>query len=342
VVGVGRELFFGVGRNAAHGSPTNGDLRTKPPAGGKKEAVPTQDQIVHPVPVRPTTTPVGGELVVDAPAYRDALDSRRASLAAMPEQRVLRRSRLDPTEVHQLAMAAAVKSAPFRGELVAQFGAVAGETLDDLTGSAMAAKQADIELQMAEVSGDLGTYHREVSTAYELLIGDADSLVRRGHLPAASLERARDTRGYQAAVDSLMKVVHVLRESWSRIQGLTPITTADLDRGEKAALTLSRMIAMRDQGALRAPAAEVRVRALSHVIHGYEQLRRMMTYLRWSDGDVDSIVPSLYVGRGRRTANDVDEPTEDVVEPAEDVVVRDEPAAPVTPSPNNGGPPFTA
>ena len=78
------------------------------------------------------------------------------------------------------------------------------------------------------------------------------------------------------------------------------------------------------------------MRALSDLIYGYDQLRRMMSYLRWSEGDADSIVPSLYAGRGRRTASDVD----DTDEPCDTDDDTDFPS-PATPSPNNGGAPFT-
>ena len=84
---------------------------------------------------------------------------------------------------------------------------------------------------------------------------------------------------------------------------------------------------------------ELRARALSRLVRVYEELRRMMTFLRWHQDDVHAITPSLWANRGRRgRARDVEpEP-----KPSDDDVVPDAPGGPFAPSPNNGGPPFTA
>ena len=44
-------------------------------------------------------------------------------------------------------------------------------------------------------------------------------------------------------------------------------------------------------------AAELRVRAFTLFVHAYSNARRAVTYLRWHEGDADSIAPSLYAGR---------------------------------------------
>ncbi len=283
---------------------------------------------------------------LDAPSYKAALEARKPALAALPESRIYRRARLDPHLVHQIAMGAAVKLSAFRPALVAQFGAAAAELIDSLPTSAIAAKQADIELQMANEASDLSPLHRELSEAYTMLMTDATSLANRGHLPKEPLERAREVRGYQALVDSTLKVVSILRTHWAAVTGITPITEAEVKRGEDAALALNKAMGSRDAGALRAPALELRTRALSQVIYEYDQICRMLTYVRWAEDDCDEIVPSLYAGRGRRR-------TEVGEDDAPDAVARpnggelddvdddsDLGPSPAEPSPNNGGPPF--
>lgn len=262
----------------------------------------------------------------------------------MPESRIFRRARLDAHGVHQVAMGAAMKLGAFRPALVAQFGPVAGEIIDSLPTSAIAAKQADVELQMASDANDLGPLFRELSDAYTVLITDATSLANRGHLPKELLERARDVRGYQALVDSTLKLVSILRTHWAAITGITPITEAEVKRGEDAALALNKAMGSRDQGALRAPALELRTRALSQVIYEYDQIRRMVTYVRWAEDDTDEIVPSLYAGRGRRRTDvGAEDDSPDAREPnAPDVTDDDDGPSPAEPSPNNGGPPFVS
>jgi hypothetical protein len=45
-------------------------------------------------------------------------------------------------------------------------------------------------------------------------------------------------------------------------------------------------------------------------VHAYDQTRRAVIYLRWNEGDADTIAPSLYKGRGGRAASSNDPATE--------------------------------
>jgi hypothetical protein len=45
-------------------------------------------------------------------------------------------------------------------------------------------------------------------------------------------------------------------------------------------------------------AADRRQRAFSLFVKAYDQARRAIQYVRWQQGDADSIAPSLYSGRG--------------------------------------------
>jgi hypothetical protein len=276
-----------------------------------------------------TTTPL---------AYRAALDAVRAALVAMPESEVERFTTLDASAAAVIAEASANKVAPYRAALVAQFGGVARAALDELPVLARATRQADIELAASQPLTDLSALHEEVRAAYQLLITDADSLANRKLLDGQRLEAARDIQGYQALLQSTLVLVNVLRDRWSGFAGQTPLTVADLDRAEAAAQRMSAALGDRDNGVSRAPALELRARALSKLVRVYEEVRRMITYLRWHQDDVDAITPSLWASRGRRgRSRDVEpEPT-----PTDDIV-RAEPATPVAPSPNNGGPPFIA
>ena len=81
-------------------------------------------------------------------------------------------------------------------------------------------------------------------------------------------------------------------------------------------------------------------RALSKLIRDYDQIRRMMAYLRWEDGDIDETVPSLYARRGssRPKTDGADDETDGNDEPRE----AGRPVIVGAPSPTNGGGPFTA
>lgn len=42
-----------------------------------------------------------------------------------------------------------------------------------------------------------------------------------------------------------------------------------------------------------APTADLRARALARLVRSYDQLRRMVSYLRWEQGDADLLAPPL-------------------------------------------------
>lgn len=285
---------------------------------------------------------------VDVVTFKEALEARRSALVAMPEERILRRARLDVVTVSAMASTAASRVAEMRGELVAQFGRSAGDLLDGLEITARAARQAEVEHDTSEDASELQALHQEVLGQYERLIIDADSLCVRGFLVKERLAGSRDTRSYQGALSSLLGVINVLRESWPTIQTKTPIVMADLDHADAVASRMSTALTTRQSGTARIAAAETRVRALSLLVREYELLRRMVSFLRWFDGDADSIVPSLYAGRGGRRPKDEplkdgplkDGPSDPV---SDDVIETDTPVTPVAgPVPNNGGGPFTA
>jgi hypothetical protein len=147
-------------------------------------------------------------------------------------------------------------------------------------------------------------------------------------------------------VDSVERLVSLLRESWSTIEGHTPMVEADLDRAVVQAKRFSAAVAARENNANRAPALETRLRVVSRLIRLYDALLRMVTYVRWRQDDVDQFVPSLWATRGRRARTqrgidpNVDDPAVDpVVDP---VIDAGEPQTPAGPVPNNGGAPFTA
>lgn len=272
--------------------------------------------------------PVSSEPQLAGPEFRQALDARREPLAAMPEDRVLRNLTLDVTTVSILVLAVATKLRAFRDQIVAQFGAEAGVLVDLLRTMALAVRQAETEERAAVEASDLSPLHKAAMTSYNLLVTDADSLVNRGFIPAERLANARSLMGYQATIDSLLLVVEVLRQHWPTIAGHTPLTTADVDAGERAARVLSEAIAHRDHRALRSPATELRVRALSDVVRTYDEVERMMTFIRWHHRDIEELMPSLYATRSKRSS-----------------VEEERPEAPATPgpvpTPVNGGAPFT-
>jgi hypothetical protein len=93
----------------------------------------------------------------------------------------------------------------------------------------------------------------------------------------------------------------LLRGHWPVIANKNPITEADLDRAEIVGDEMIRAIGIREQASeLSIQAADQRRRAYSLFVRAYDEIRRIVTYLRWHQGDADRIAPSLY---GKRKAS---------------------------------------
>ncbi|MBN8612403.1 MAG: hypothetical protein J0L92_17555 [Deltaproteobacteria bacterium] len=270
-------------------------------------------------------------------SFKAALEARRAVLDAMPEGHIQRPVRLD------LIGASETVISTLRGltddvriELVAEYGDRVTNVLDGLETDVRAARQADAELATKEESADVGALHEEVMAMYERLLTDATSLVHRGFLPKERLAAPRDLKSYQGTLQSLLWVIEIFRDVWPSVASETPVKTADLDRADDLASRMADALGKKQHGALRAVALETRTRAFSYLVRQYEELRRMVTFVRWFEGDFDKIVPSLYAGRGQRKPKVVD--VEDDVSTDDEEELTSVPG----PVPNNGGPAFSS
>lgn len=70
-------------------------------------------------------------------------------------------------------------------------------------------------------------------------------------------------------------------------------------------------------------ALAIRERIFTRFYREYAQLRRVVEYLRFDEGDADEVLPSIFVRSGRKNKGD------EVIEPIEDKPVEDKPASPV-------------
>lgn len=271
--------------------------------------------------------------LTNAPATDAALDQLRAELNAMPEDEILRDTRASPDAAAAIAEAAAAKVMPYRGELMARFGPESGERLDKLPICARATTQASVEARVMSPSKNLSSRHEEARAHYEVVSTELESLVHRKVLDPAVLNETRDIQGYDALMKSTRAAVLVAHTHWSEIEGKTQLTPEMLDAATASVDALYRAMLDRDHGVSRSPAIELRVRALSMLLHVYDEVRREVTYLRWHQRDYDTLAPSPYTRLGRSRSS-----TNDEVEDLEDETDVTDP----TPTPADDGGPFTS
>ncbi|MFO0711452.1 MAG: hypothetical protein U0353_16495 [Sandaracinus sp.] len=142
---------------------------------------------------------------------------------------------------------------------------------------------------------------KELVEMRELPVTDLTSLVNGKRVDATVLAGLRGSVGFRNQVTDVVQLTAIFRRHWESVRATTPVTIDDLERAETLATKLTQLLGMREQGSLEASGVgEMRQRAFSKFVHTYDQLRRAMTFLRWDEGDVDSVIPSLWAGRGGR------------------------------------------
>ncbi|UJR86673.1 hypothetical protein [Sandaracinus amylolyticus] len=280
-------------------------------------------EIIHEQPVMP-----------DGPTLIAALEAKREILINMPASEVLHSARLDARTAAGVVGGSLPRIARHRVALIAEFGERARTLLDDLPTVVYATYQVAYDVQATEDDSDMRELHRGVLEEHQLLVGDLDALANRKIIDRARIDAGRSTQGYRTTVDSTFVLLSLTRSLWPTIEGRTLLTQVDLERIQAKAQAMLDRLNQREQGATRMPARELRDRALTLLVRTYDEIRRMLTFVRWPQGDADEIAPSLYARRGRRqSGTDTDGPDEDV-EPTP------APTPIVVEGPNNGGGPF--
>ena len=132
----------------------------------------------------------------------------------------------------------------------------------------------------------------------QLLLSDASALAHRGLLDPKRLQELKGSRGFRNIAFDLVVLASMMRDNWPEISNRTAVPIAELD--EAAALGERLLTTIAQRPALLTEAAENRQRAFTLFVSAYDHVRRVITFLRWNDGDVDQIVPSLHAGRTKR------------------------------------------
>jgi hypothetical protein len=177
------------------------------------------------------------------------------------------------------------------------------ESFDKLAQYAMAAGHADSMLAVSTGPQEqLRAIVEEAGALREVLRSDAQALAKRGLIAQGSLMNLSGQRGYKNIAADLRNLVNILRANWDRIESKCATTKAEIDRAALLSSSLIQGVGLREQGPSElSDLAEMRVRAYSLFVGTYQDVRRAVAYLRGSEGDVDSIIPSLHASRNRRT-----------------------------------------
>ena len=143
------------------------------------------------------------------------------------------------------------------------------------------------------------------------------SLVKRKLADGSEIAELRGNVGFQNQITDTLQLVGFFRRHWARIEAVTPVTTSDLEQASTLAASLANALGEREQGPASTSApAEVRTRAYTKLVVTWDEIRRVVTFLRWHKGDADAIAPSLWAGRGGRRGEEPTPSTPGISEPA--------------------------
>jgi len=156
---------------------------------------------------------------------------------------------------------------------------------------------------------ELQAIYDESAAMRETLYTDTMALIRRGFINEASIKELKGLTGYKNIAVDLQILATVLKASWSTIENNCGIQISELDHALKLSTVMFGIVGFRENGsAAQVATADTRARAYTLFTRAYDDARRAVIFLRWHEGDADSIAPSLHTGRAMSKKKPADEP----------------------------------
>jgi hypothetical protein len=186
--------------------------------------------------------------------------------------------------------------------LASKLGPEVGALVERLDLCARAASQANVEYYGTAQHVDRVQERSKVAVRLRaMLLAITEVLIQRSLLGVETLENLRGTGSFRNQVHDLQHLVSVLRRVAGSAASVVAFSIAELDEAEDAAKDLVIAIGLREQAPpWVSAAADKRRRAFTLFIRAYDELRAAIGCLRWREKDVETILPSLYAGRGGR------------------------------------------
>lgn len=121
----------------------------------------------------------------------------------------------------------------------------------------------------------------------------AEALAHRNLLDADAVARIRKGSGTTDIAGDLGALAALFKESWGKVSSKTAVERHEIDRAaELGPAVLVALHAKKHAG--KAVDTEVqRTQAYTLLAHAYDAARQALAYLRWKEGDAESIAPSM-------------------------------------------------
>jgi hypothetical protein len=178
--------------------------------------------------------------------------------------------------------------------------------VDDLDLYALAALRANYLFLSAstppERFQDLVVEGTELHTT---LVSDFTAAVNRGYISRDKLDLLQGSVGHRNVASDLIMISTVMTANWDKIAGRSGVTMEELVHAQELGVQLNIDLGQRVQAPVAVAAVSLeRQQAFTLFVRAYDQVRRGISYLRWDEDDVDTIAPSIYAGRKRKSSTD--------------------------------------
>lgn len=174
------------------------------------------------------------------------------------------------------------------------------QLFDELEDRALALGHAQTVYENAQLPPPiLPSLYDEATSAHDIALAEAKMLIKRGLLPEQSLSRLKGGNGFRNLIDDMFALSEALKSHWEKVSTRTTLTLDELNHMEGIADRMNQTLGIREQmPELQASAARDRQSAYTLFVQAYGEVRAAIAYVRRKEDDVDSIMPSLFAGRG--------------------------------------------
>lgn len=188
-------------------------------------------------------------------------------------------------------------------------------------------------------ANEVASLAEEGSELAEAMIADVRAMMVRKVLPVDSLGEYEPGNGYRNLAHNLGMLAGLCVRHWSTIEGRSGITKDDVTRASMLNEEILKVLGERvnDNGEA-SQNAMLRAQAFTLLVRAYDELRRAIAFIRYHEGDVDEIVPSLYAGRGGRPR--IDDANKGIIAPRPQMAPTPVSDVPIEPPPVSKDGPF--
>jgi hypothetical protein len=212
---------------------------------------------------------------------------------------------LDVGSVYTLATAALLRVRPYRQDMLS-LPFLKRELVEKAEDYLLALGHAQaLYIAATAPVASLPELFNKLIKSREILLADANALAKRGLIPEDRLQEMRGPMGHSQTAFDVLGLCSLLRAHWPNIQGKTALLLSDVEQAETLSDSLLSAVGERKASDAEASGATLnRQKAYTLFMQAYEEVRRALAYLRYHEGDVDELAPSLYTLRKPRKRKD--------------------------------------